>query len=282
MSLRETQLAIDRWLRAPEGVAKALQDGDAAGAQASPGQAERMLSEMIQGDAALDAVGRLEIYANAYFHRIFGVLQNDFPALEANLGAAPFSDLVTSYLLVEPSRHPSLRFAGARLANFLNEHEAAARLRDRAPWAFELADLEWTRSEVFDTKEGAVLDQASLASLAPEDFGALELRLGAWVKRKSYEYPVANLWRAAIRGDAAESVECTPRPMRVLIWRKNEEPVHRILENAEDSALALAQNGIRFDALCVFAATCVTEDEAPALAASWLAQWLNDGLLRAD
>lgn len=279
MALRDTQRAIDRWLRAPEGVGKALRDEDAAHPDTPPGRAAQRLSELILGDSALDAVGRLEIYANAYFHRIFGVLQSDFPALEAHLGPELFSDLVTSYLLVEPSRHPSLRYAGARLAVFLEEHEAAERLRERAPWASELAHLEWSRSAVFDAVDGRVLEQSALAQLAPEEFGTLDLRLGQWVQRANYDYPVADLWRAAIRGELTESVDPAARSMLVLIWRKNEEPVHRILEEDEAAALDRAQDGIRFDALCAFAATRVDENDAPALAAGWLAQWLGDGLL---
>ncbi len=283
MALRDTQLAIDRWLRAPEGVAKALLDEDAAHPETAPGTAAQTLSEMLRGDAALDSVRRLEIYANAYFQRIFGVLQSDYPALEFALGTDLFYDLVTSYVLVEPSRHPSLRYAGARLARFLIEHEAAGGIRARAPWAGELAHLEWTRSEVFDAPESEVLSQAALATLAPESFGAIHLQLGPWVRRGAYACPVADLWRPAIRGESIEDIETGPRPTRLLIWRKLEEPVHRILDEGEDLALALAQapDGIRFDALCEFAATRVGEDDAPTLAAGWLAQWLGDGLLQA-
>ena len=287
MPLRDTQFAIEQWLRAPEGVAKALLDEDARQSGNEPGMAARRLSRMIQGDEALNAVGRLEIYANAYFQRIFGVLQGDYPALEAALGTDLFYDLITSYLLVHPSQHPSLRYAGARLSTFLKDHEAADAVRAKTPWASELAHLEWTRSEVFDTKDGPVLSQTDLATLAPEDFGALQLQLGPWVRRVAYAYPVADLWRPAIRGESVDAVDTTPTPVpaKILVWRKDEDPVHRILDEAEYAALAQAQTGIRFDALCVFAATRVADEdaqeEAPALAAGWLAQWLSDGLLQA-
>lgn len=279
MALRDTQNAIDRWLRAPEGVAKALLDEDAALPDTEPGTAAHRLNQMLRGDNALDAVGRLEIYANAYFHRIFGVLQSDYPALEAALGADRFYDLITSYLLVEPSRHPSLRYAGARLPAFLENHEAAAAIRIAAPWAGELAHLEWTRSEVFDAPNGAILQQSALSQLAPEDFGDLHLQLAPWARPAAYAFPVSDLWRPAVRGESLEELHLSPRPMHILIWRKNEESLHRILSAPEAEALDLAKSGIRFDALCAWAASRAGEDEAPALAAGWLAQWMADAIL---
>ena len=43
----------------------------------------------------------------------------------------------------------------------------------------------------------------------------------------------------------------------------------------------MASTGADFGSLCVAVAEEVGEDEAPALAASWLARWVDDGLIRA-
>jgi hypothetical protein len=281
MALRETQSAIDRWLRAPEGVAQALLDEDSAhrARGTESGTAARRLEEMLRGDDALDAVGRLEIYANAYFTRIYGVLQGDFPALEAALGRDRFYDLVTSYLLVEPSRHPSLRYAGSRLAPFLDEHEAAAGLRAVAPWAGELAHLEWLRLEVFDAPNGAALGQDAISLLAPEDFGSIQLKLAPWARPAHYTYPVADIWRPAIRDEPLDEIDMSSRPQQLIAWRKNEEPLHRVLAPLEADALDQVQTGLRFDALCAWAADRVGDAEAPSTAAGWLAQWVADKIL---
>lgn len=282
MALSDTQNAIDRWLRAPEGVAKALRDENAAHSETHPVAASDRLRMLLCGDNALDAVGRLEIYANAYFHRIFSVLQNDYPALEAALGKERFYDLVTSYLLIEPSTNPSLRFAGAKLPGFIEDHEAAAPIRRAAPWAFELAHLEWMRSEVFDVADGPILDQDAVSQLAPEDFGSLDLRLAPWVRSANYSHPVPDLWRAGVHGESLQEIDLSPSPSAVLIWRKDEQSVHRTLTPLEAQALDQAGAGIRFDALCVWAAERVNEEEAPALAAGWLRQWIGDAILLGD
>ena len=106
MPLRESQLALADWICAPEGVKKGLLSG---GRPTEPGHPENPVERLVHSDDRLDAVSRLEIYANAYFYRVLDVLREDYPALSRHLGEELFHDLVTSYLLVEPSRHPSLR-----------------------------------------------------------------------------------------------------------------------------------------------------------------------------
>ena len=199
MALRETQLTLARWIRSPEGVAKALAEEDSRARGAAPGAAARRLVDLIRGDDALDATGRLEIYANAYFHRILGVLGTDYPALQGALGSEAFHDLVTSYLLVEPSRHASLRYAGARMSKFLSAHESASGIRVRAPWAANLAEFEWARADVFDALDGPALAREELSGVSPEQFGSLRLSLGSWVLLRAFEYPVDQLWRSGMR-----------------------------------------------------------------------------------
>ena len=278
MALREAQKTLADWIRAPEGVAVALAADDAASVGQAAGAATRRLEALIRSDATLDATGRLEIYANAYFHRILGALSSDYPALRHAMGASPFHDLVTSYLLVEPSRHPSLRYAGTRLADFLLSHEAAAGIRARSPWASDLAAFEWARVDAFDAVDGLVLARESMASLAPEAFGSLRLCLGPWALLGSFEHPVDRIWASATRGEDLD-FEAAVGEASLLVWRRDERVMHRRVEPHEAAALALLRPGIRFESLCEWTATRIGESEAPAQAASWLERWLADGLL---
>ena len=282
MALRDTQEILADWIRAPEGVAAALAEEDA---DADAGSEERetalsRLEALIRADRTLDATGRLEIYANAYFHRILGVLAADFPALRDALGAAAFHDLVTSYILVTPSRHPSLRYAGLGMPNFIASHYAASGIRARSPWAAELARFEWARVDAFDAADRPVLARETLALLAPEKFGSLVLCLGPWAQICAFEHPVDRLWALATRGEKIIAVAPT-RSTSLLVWRKKEAVVHRRVEPLEEAALTLLGVGTRFDSLCEWAATETGESEAPAQAAGWLEQWIADGLLAA-
>ena len=290
MRLRESQQDLADWIRAPEGVAKALAEEDRIAVDAAPGAALRRLQSLIRSDEVLDATGRLEIYANAYFHRILGVLESDYPVLVSALGDEAFHDLVTSYLLVEPSRHPSIRHVGLHLADFLSAHDAASGVRERAPWAADLAAFEWTRNDMFDAADGKLLERELLTSLAPEAFASLRLCLGPWVSFRSYVHPVDRLWSQGRRENgfsstdvagvlAREGSEGSNDPIVLLVWRKAERVFHRRLEPGEASALALLSLGTSFGELCEWAADEIGESEAPARSAGWLARWLEDGLL---
>ena len=70
-------------------------------------------------------------------------------------------------------------------------------------------------------------------------------------------------------------------PTALCLWRDNGRVVHRQLEAAEADALEAARSGIDFGSLCVDAAQHVGEHEAPALAAGWIARWVDDKLIRA-
>jgi hypothetical protein len=280
MALRDTQETLAGWIRAPEGVAAALAEEDAAVRSEERETALSRLEALIRADGTLDATGRLEIYANAYFHRILGVLAADFPALRDALGAAAFHDLVTSYILVTPSRHPSLRYAGLRLSNFIASHDAASGIRARSPWAAELARFEWARVDAFDAADRPVLVREALALLAPEKFGSLVLCLGPWVQICAFENPVDRLWALATHGEKV-IVEAPMGSTSLLVWRKDEAVVHRRVEPLEEAALTMLGLGTRFDSLCEWAAIEAGESEAPAQAAGWLEQWIADGLLAA-
>jgi hypothetical protein len=278
MALADLQARLSSWIRAPEGVARALAEDDARAPDSEPGAALRRLEGLIRSDAALAAAGRLDIYANAYFHRIHGVLRDDYPALEGALGADLFRDLVTSYLLVLPSRHPSLRYMGDRLPGFMASHEAAAGIRDRAPWAADLAAFEWARVDVFDAEDAPLLTREALAARAPETFGTLWLCLGPWVRLEHFEHPVDGFWRLGCEGEQPAS-NAWADPVGMLVWRQHEKVVHRRVDPLEEEALTLTKSGSDFANLCEWLATRVDEADAPAQAAGWLEQWLADGLL---
>jgi hypothetical protein len=132
--------------------------------------------------------------------------------------------------------------------------------------------------DVFDVADGAILTGASLASLAPEEFGALSLRLGPWAQLCCFEFPVDHIWAAANRGEEIDPDQ-TASATNALVWRKEEAVLHRRVEQHEEAALALVRRGIRFDELCEWVATEIGESEAPAQAAGWLGQWVAAGLL---
>ncbi|HEV2169709.1 MAG TPA: DNA-binding domain-containing protein, partial [Candidatus Binatus sp.] len=111
MELRNIESLLYRLITAPEGVRDGL------------GRERRLpaggLGAIIDGDDRLDAVDRLDIYANMYFYRLLDVLREDFPATAAVVGTDLFHNLVTGYLLEHPPTEPSIAYAGRYLAKHL-------------------------------------------------------------------------------------------------------------------------------------------------------------------
>jgi hypothetical protein len=269
-SLAELQRRFFELVTGPEGVAKEL------AARRIP---ERELAALIAGDARASAVERLDVYANMYFFRILDVLRADYPKLVAVLGDDAFHNLATGYLQAHPSRHPSLRFVGAALPAFVAGHALAA----ERPWLGELAALEWARVDVFDRADAEVLARETLAALGAEDFAGLALAPVPACALVPADFAVEEAWRAVEADDAPAPPVRAPDGHAVLIWRRGVVVHHRAVEAPERRALELVlrgTTGTTFGALCAALGEALgSDDEAAALGARCLTQWLADELL---
>lgn len=273
--LRDLQALLYRLITAPEGVTQGL----AAERGLKPGA----LDDLIESDDRLSAVQRLEIYANAYFHRILDCLKEDFPATLAVLGDDNFHNLVTGYLIEYPPTEPSISFAGRHLADFLHRHP----MRERWPFIAELAYLERTLIEVFHAGEAQALNAEAMRSIALADWPALAMRTHPALAIVDCEWRVDELLREA--GNAADQpgrysdALARTAPARaavsVLVWRRNARVHYRALERAERAALGLASTGASFAALCEMAAAEAGGEEPVALINRLLTRWLDEGLL---
>ena len=291
MNLRETQQLLWRLITAPEGVARALEENPpeadrltatvAGGPVGGPDGAVRAVGAV--GNGELSALHRLDVYAEAYFARIHDALEADFADLAEQLGEETFHDLVTSYLAICPSRRPSLRDAGERLPGFLAQDEGGAPFRRRAPWAADLAKLEWLQADLFDAPDAAIATRRAFEALPAEAWANTQIRLVPAAALLELDWPVHRLcasWPGAA-GSAGTANDLSPEPTQVLVWRDHETVSYRPVDGSEAEALARVAAGTLFAVVCEVAAESVGEFEAGARAASWLARWLEDGLLAA-
>ncbi len=267
MSLAETQRRLRELLAAPSGVGAAL---------ASPEEREACAA-LLRGARGVDALARLEVYANAYFARIRDVLAECFPASAASLGEPVFDDLVTAYLLAHPPHHFSIRRVGDALPAFLASEDGGLPFRRRAPALADLAALECARLDAFDALDSPVLGREALAMLAPERWGALRLRFVPSLRLLRLAWPVEKLWAAHEHGEPVP--EIAPVAHATCVWRRDERVLHRSIDALEGDCLGAAHAGESFGALCERVSLARGEDEAPALAAGLLAGWLDAGLL---
>jgi len=267
-ALAELQRRFFELVTGPQGIAQELVR------RAIP---ERELGAVIAGDARGSAVERLDVYANMYFFRILDVLRADYPKLVAVVGAETFHDLATDYLQAHPSRHPSLRFVGAALPDFLARHA----LGQARPWLAEVAALEWARVDVFDRADAEVLAQAALSALAPEAFAALALAPVPACALVPCAWAVEDTWRGVEAGlEPAAAPTVAEAGHAVLVWRRGARVHHRAVTARERRALDLLLPGTTFGALCSTLGAELDSPEAAArVAAEFLGRWLADDLL---
>ncbi len=284
-SLAQVQRRLWRLIAWPEGVRAALdQERDGEVSEERDGErseAAAPLASIVKSDARLAAEDRLDVYANAYFYRIHDVLAEDFPSLVALFGEDGFHDLVTSYLAVFPSRHPSLRHIGGRLAEFVDEHPAGESFRQRFAFAGDLARYEAATEDVFDAADATPATRDDLAAVAPEDWAGLPLRLVPSVRILRLGWPVHEVRHAVRDGQPIPTLGDAPVPLALCLWREDERVVSREVAPDECSALEAASRGVSFGALCEQIANDRGENEAPLQAAGWLAGWIDAGLVLA-
>ncbi|MBI4820572.1 MAG: putative DNA-binding domain-containing protein [Deltaproteobacteria bacterium] len=256
-------------VREPSGVRQGL----ATLSPNDPGVAP--VSSWILGSNEDEAIRRLDVYANMYFFRLLDLLRADFPRIVAALGDKPFHNLVTDYLLVHPSRDPSVRNVGQHLPSFLREHSIT---KDQ-PWLSELAELEWGWTNVFDAIDEPILTEQHLGALPPEAWITLELRTIRAARIYDLSYPVHSTIGSVQAGSGFEAP--LPRPCSVLLWRKDLGVRYREFSRDERAIFDLAQKGVSFPLICEYLARPEDLDvmAVAGRARDLLRAWLDDGLL---
>lgn len=261
MSLVETQALFWEAITWPTGVEDFLK-------QASPDK--RAAFESVFAETPeFSRAERVNVYAEAYFWRLYGVLRDGFPAVEWAVGSQVFHNLVTDFVLQRPSVHPNLQRLGERFPSFVAEGEPG---RAR-PWIVALAQLEWTRDALLTVPDQPIISAQALANRAAESFPGLQFVLADAVRILTFAYDAAGLWQAFSAGEEPPGTQPSPRqPFYALVWRNRLRVYHRKLGSAEARALQLLGRGERFEAIAGHA-------EDPATAAGWLGRWLEDGLI---
>jgi hypothetical protein len=235
------------------------------------GETAPALRAVVAGGGALSADDRIDIYASMYLWRLRDLLADDFPKVAAVLGADGFTDLVRRYLGTYPSTHPSARWVGRRLADFLGEYPLWP------SWLTDLARLEWTRLDAFDAADAEPVRASDLAAVVPGDWPGLAFQPVPSLAVVESRWPIPRAWADPPAWSGADVVP-DEHPTTVRVWRRGWQVLHVAVDPTEASALGDLRAGATFGEICERFADREPSDAARE-AGGLLARWVEDGLI---
>ncbi len=226
------------------------------------------------------AIQRLDIYANMYFFRLVGILEEQFASLASVLGHDTFTYMCADFFQRHPPTNFALDYVGDELPTFLEEHS-----QPELPWLVELALLERARYQLIAAPDSELLTVEDLQQIPPETWGEIRFQPISALRLLEFEYPVHRVWRAT--QDEAEAPPLEPEPTTVLVWRHGFTVRHQVLSPEEKQALLLLLSEALFEEICLsFFPGGESEDVTPEviqssiqLAYQTLAAWVQDGML---
>ncbi len=233
------------------------------------------IAEAIVDAPPLPALERLGIYRNAYQVRLIDALHDTYPVLHAVLGDEDFFALGEAFVAAHPSIHRSIRWYGGELAEFLGTSAPYA----EQPIFSELALLEWTLAEVFDSADAEPVQRAALAAVDPAAWSELRFEFHPSLRRLSLLWNTVAVWRAMSRDETPPDPECAEYPVPWLLWRQDLQNYFRSMTADEAAALDAALNGGNFGDVCEALKPHLPEDDIPLRAASLLGLWTDSAMI---
>ncbi len=218
---------------------------------------------------------RLQIYHDAYRLRLIDALRNDYPALEAYLGEDEFIVLTKDFIAEYPSNHPSLRWLGKALPDFLRGH---IRWKERIE-IVELAEFEWQQVMTFDATDTALTTIDDLRVLLPEQWMTLRLSLHPSLQLMHCYSNAPTLWNSLTKDKSSIEIELSHKAQDWLMWREDLQVVYRPIDGAEAWALKAFIAQKNFAEVCEGLCEWITADQVPMHAAQYLHHWIRGGLV---
>lgn len=216
---------------------------------------------------------RLSIYRNAYRARLTAALRENYPVLQRVLGDDTFDELATHFIDACPSQHPSIRWFGHTLPDWLaNTDEELPH-----PSLVDLARMEWALCTAFDAADDTPLTVGDLLGHAPEAWPTLRFTGRASLRLIALDWAIEPLWQALSSDADADTEPPEAQPHHLLIWRPEDQTQWRSVEPLEATLLHAALAGESFAELCERAETAQGEQAAAAVA-GYLRVWVEAGL----
>jgi len=220
--------------------------------------------EAFTGSARLSPIEQLDVYREQFWLRHIACLEEDFPTLEAIVGAERFAAIVADYLAAHPPVHFQLRHLGDRFADFLAKKDDAL--------LADLARVEWAYIDAFDAEDAPPLDPREVQAIAPEAWERARMTLHPSLQLLRLSHPV-HAMRAAQR-NGQPVVRPAPAPTFLGIYRRD---LLLYTEEIDPLAFALLERLARGEQLGAagdaVAEAARTPGEVEANISAWFTRW---------
>ncbi|MBM3650449.1 MAG: DUF2063 domain-containing protein [Alphaproteobacteria bacterium] len=230
----------------------------------------------VRDTSKTDRTTLLDVYRDGYALRLIEALTTDYPGIMAMAGPDDFDRLARAYIAAHPSRHPSIRWYGKGLADFLADTPPY----DRLPAAAEMARFEWALGEAFDAPDVTPITAEALMALPQEAWETLAFTTLPSLRRLPLAFEAPQAWQRREEVEPGNLVvEPAPEPAVWAIWRPDLVSNFRSLEQDEAVMLEALVAGKPFPELCEAIAPFTGEEQAPARAASLLRAIVEGGMI---
>ena len=237
---------------------------------------DQVFTAAVRDTSKADRVTLLDVYRDGYALRLIEVLTIDFPGVLAMAGPEGFDRLARAYIAAHPSHHPSVRWFGRHLSEFL----AATEPFNGNLAASEMARFEWALGDAFDSADTEPVAAEALMALPPEAWETLSFTPVPSLQRMTFAFDVPQAWQRREEQEPGNlEVESAAEPTGWVVWRREFSPNFRSLDPDESAALAALAEGKPFPEICESLVDYVGEDQAAARAAGLLRGWVEEGMI---
>ena len=230
----------------------------------------------VRDTSKADRITLLDVYRDGYALRLIEVLTTDYPGVLAMAGVDDFDHMARAYIAAHPLHHPSIRWFGKDVADFLGSTPPYS----RTPAAAEMARFEWALGEAFDSADVPSVAADGLMALPPEAWETLAFTALPSLRRLTLAFEAPQAWQRREEVESGDlEVERAPEPLTWAIWRPDLVSNFRSLDADEAAMLDALVGGRPFLELCEAVVPMVGEEQAPARTAGLLRAMVEGGMI---
>lgn len=220
---------------------------------------------------------RVDIYAEAYFSRIYESMKDDFRATARVLGETSFQKLVADYLKEYPSKTSNIGEVGRSFSKFVSGYQDLF----EAPFLAPLVELEWLAIESFYANNSGHLDPSRLAALSQEDWSEVSFKLAPSLRLLKTNWPLDQMWN--IRDGESEvdslSLEFSSESQQFILIRDGGSVSFEKITAPEYSILQRLQSKVSLVAALEEVASLSPNQDIEHHVMTWFNEWVSRGVI---